>query len=241
MKTQRVSLRRFLQAGCCGGLLALSILSPAGAQTRPSIAALQAQLAALEAQVANSTVPGMAGYVTMDDSNPARPTLRVTGANLQVVNHPIPGANVPGVGNVIIGHDQPRLWGGPVCSLPQYPTETDCLNGGGAWALEHKSGVHTLVVGEGHRYAGANGLVTGYRNDLFGNAGAALGGEENAALGTGAVVSGGIYNRAPGEYATVTGGYANQAAGYASSVSGGLGRWAANLYDWVAGALTQEQ
>ncbi len=58
-------------------LLTATMLSAAAtAQTRPSIAALQAQIATLQSQVATGTVPNISGYVTMDLSNPGRPTLR---------------------------------------------------------------------------------------------------------------------------------------------------------------------
>lgn len=228
------------RAAACAAVLAALSTSPAALAERPSIAALQAQLATLQSQVESGTIPGAAAYLAMDTSNPQRPTLRLTGANLQVVNFPTPGAGIAGVGNVIIGHDQPRLWGSEVCSKPQFANPTDCASGGGVWALEQKSGYHNLVIGERHRYSAHSGLVAGYRNDILGGSAAVVGGEENAAYGNGATVGGGQYNYATGSYSSVAGGYGNYANGYAAAAGGGNNRVASGLYDWVAGALWED-
>ena len=83
------------------------------AAPRPSIAALEARIVTLEA----APVQGLNGYVTMDLSTPSRPTLRVAGANLQVVNGLGATATVNGLGNVIVGYDETSPSLPAVCSV----------------------------------------------------------------------------------------------------------------------------
>ena len=71
-------------------LLAVTMLpATVFAQTRPSIAALQAANTALQTRVSvleANNVPGLASYLAVDPSTPTRPVVRVTAANFQVVN-----------------------------------------------------------------------------------------------------------------------------------------------------------
>jgi hypothetical protein len=193
--------------------------TPALAQTRPSIAALQAQIATLEA----GTIPNAAGYVTMDLSNPARPTLRVAGANLQVVNGLGGTESENGLGNVIVGYDELRgpAQTPPVCSQGQQDNPADCAAFGGIWAVNHKSGSHNVVVGREHNYSSHGGLVAGAENTINGYQTSILGGWRNTASASYSTVMGGYLNRASGAWASVSGGQGNTASGGYSSVSGG--------------------
>ena len=118
-----------LDTGCrCIGMALLSIAlavlltAPVHAQ-RPSIAGLQAQIAALQAY----TDP-LQTYLSVDESVPAKPVLRVTAANLQVVNGSGLTYNFQnGVGNLIVGYDDPRTTGDSVCSDGAF---TDQIAGG---------------------------------------------------------------------------------------------------------------
>ncbi len=204
---------------------------PAHAQ-RPSIAQLQAQIATLQSQVSSGTIPGVAGYVTMDTSNASRPTLRVAGANLQVVNGMGYTATANGLGNVIVGYDETRPdTADPQCSYGQYTDEPSCTSVGGTWAVNLKGGSHNVVVGNLHNYSRFAGIVAGYENTTNGNWSNVVGGQLNTASGTYSVVSGGIANGASGIWSSITGGSYNGAGGGLATVSGGYFNQAA--YSWA--------
>lgn len=260
-----------LLAGLLAGLLAALPAATAQAQARPSIAQLQAQIEALQSQVATGTIPGVSGYVTMDTSIPSRPRLLVSGANLQVVNGSGATDSTNGLGNVIVGYDEPVTFGVSTCSRGEFLSATLCALNAGTWALSHKSGSHNVVIGKEHNYSRYGGLVAGYRNTISGIAASVLGGTENSASRGFSVVSGGALNLATNDFASVSGGFSNTAAGIYSNVtggmdnaatqsnasvtggasnrafginstvSGGLSRIANGTGDWVAGSLTQDQ
>lgn len=162
-------------------------------------------------------------------------TLLVSGLNLQVVSGTgATDAEPNGLGNVIIGYDEPR-----------------------AGDESEKSGSHMLVLGAGNSYSGFGGVIAGQGNTLAADFGAILGGTRNEVLdvfgvvvggntnvsnglrsiviggqgnraeGEAAVVVGGLLNRASGQFSFIGGGNGNQAGAVSSSVSGGSGNWAA--------------
>lgn len=196
----------------------------------------------------------MAGYVTMDVSNPSRPTLRLSGANLQVVDGLGSTPTVNGLGNVIVGYDEPRASGAAVCSDGIYLEQSRCTGNGGSWAVSHKSGSHNVVIGREHAYSQPGGLVAGFRNVINGAEASVVGGSDNIASGPDATVSGGGSNTASGLLASVSGGYfntasganasvgggaGNTASGEDSTVSGGLNRTAIGFWNWTGGGLSQ--
>lgn len=192
------------------------------ATLQSQVAALQALVASLQSQVAGGTIPNVGGYVTMDLSNPSRPTLRVAGANLQVVNGLGQTVSQPnGLGNVIVGYDESSWVFPPVCSLGQFKNETSCVNGGGTWAASHKSGSHNLVIGPYHRYSRSGGLIAGFNNTVNGDYSSVTSGMFNTVSGDLSSISGGYQNTASGPQTSVSGGYNNIASGGESSISGG--------------------
>ena len=204
------------------GVIASLAAVSASAQARPSIANLQARIADLEA----NNVPNLVGYLAMDLSDPGKPTLRVAGANLQIVNGLGSTDTVNGVGNLILGYDESRGSGDFYCSLGQYTNETTCTTNGGTWSTNHKSGSHNAVIGAQQNYSRYGGLVAGAVNTIN---------------GVGAAVGGGSFNAASGDYASVGGGNSQLASGAYSSVSGGFFHIATGTYDWRAGTLFQDQ
>jgi hypothetical protein len=215
--------------GVCAAsaLLAVALTATAHAQTRPSIAELQAQIAELQAARLADNVPGLASYVTLDTiTDPARPLLTVSGANLQVVNGSGSTSVNNGVGNLFVGYDAARTSGPSTCSRSWGLAQFECAAIGGTWALNHKNGSHNLVVGDQHNYSGVASVLAGSGNAV----------PENV---TAAVVMGGPGNLAAAPYSTVTGGAANFAIGVSSSVSGGTNRFAPESNDWAAGGLFQ--
>jgi hypothetical protein len=130
------------------------------------------------------------------------PEVRITGANLRLVNGLRATATANGLGNLLVGYNEPRQ-GGNV-----------------------ETGSHNVVVGQGHNFSSFGGLVVGRQNEISGVFAAVSGGFDNTASGASAAVSGGIFNRASGESAAVSGGFDNTASTSATSVSGGRGNTA---------------
>ncbi len=143
----------------------LSVLSGAAmqaeAQVRPSIAGLQTRIATLETQVAAGIVPNLAGYVAMDLSVPSSPTLRVAGANVQVVNGLGSTSTTNGLGNIVVGYNEVRPeTDAAECSRGEFD-ESFCSVIGGIYSVNHRSGSHNLVVGSQQNYSNHAGMVAG--------------------------------------------------------------------------------
>jgi trimeric autotransporter adhesin len=226
--------------------VSLGISTPVLAQTRPSIADLQSQIAALQ----QNSVLSLDGVLTLDSTNPARRIARFSGVNVQVVNGTGSTTVANGLGNLIVGYDTVRTSGAPVCSIGQLIDQPTCLASGGVWAVSHKSGSHNLVLGNENNYSQTAGFVGGLRNTInanfanissgannvasstFANVSA---GEQNTASADYASVTGGERHHASGQHATVSGGYNNQATGPDSSVSGGAANIASEQSSSVSG------
>ncbi len=82
-------------------------------------------------------------------------------------------------------------------------------------------GSHNLVVGPGHTYASAGGLVAGDNNSLLARHASVTGGFRNSAVAYASSITGGKLNATLADYASVSGGDNNRASGEFSSVSGG--------------------
>jgi hypothetical protein len=211
---------------------------------------LTSDVAALQAGV----VPNLGAYLSVDQTDPIRPVVRVTGANLQVVNGLGFTNTVNGVGNLIVGYDEARTVGAAVCSDATWDNQIDCESHGGTWAQNHKSGSHTLVVGLQNGYSSWGGVVFGRGNAVNGPSAdvtggqfnvasgpyaSVNGGEQNVAGGGSSSVTGGLENRAAASLSSVTGGWSNTASAIYSVVSAGYQRTAATRYDWAAGSLLE--
>ncbi len=139
------------------------------------------------------------------------PEVRIMGANLRLVNGLRATATANGLGNLLVGYNEPRQ-GGNV-----------------------ETGSHNVVVGQGHNFSSFGGLVAGRQNEISGAFAVVSGGFDNTASGASAAVSGGIFNRASGESAAVSGGFDNTASASAASVSGGRGNTASGESAAVSG------
>jgi hypothetical protein len=152
-----------------------------------------------------------------------KPTIQVTGANLQIVsgsgktNGPVNGA-----GNLIIGYDE-------VASCIE--AAFACIG-----RLPPQTGSHNLVIGNSQEYTSWAAILGGAANRGLAPDTFAVGGE-NKATGVGASISGGGVNTASEYRASVGGGSANKATGAASSVSGGLENKANGGDSWVGGGF----
>jgi hypothetical protein len=193
---------------------------------------------------AQQTLISILPYIKFEQAGVGgKPTIRVTGANLQVVsgsgktNGPVNGA-----GNLIIGYDDEAN-----CTELPLP-----FCGGG---LHPQTGSHNLVLGTSQSYTswGAilgglgnqalarNTFVLGVENTASGIASSiSSGGSVNKASGLGASVSGGGDNTASGEKASVSGGFENKATADFASVCGGNQNIANGRISSVAGGLSNE-
>ena len=194
------------------------------------LAADSAQDATISSIQANSVL-ALDGILTSPDAQ----TALFTGVNVQVVSGSGFTTGAPnGTGNVIVGYDEPAT-GSALCSLGDFDSQPDCENGGGVWAVSHKSGSHNLVVGSRHNYSRFGGIVVGEQNSITGNFASISAGQFNVAGGLVSSVTGGALNKATGYRSSVTGGRFNTASGEESSVGGGAVNTASGFSSRVNG------
>lgn len=177
-------------------------------------------------------------------SGPGYTTLRVTGANLQVVNGTGYTDTTNGLGNIIVGYNE----------------ELGCEHGGS----------HNVVIGMYNGYASFAGLVSGQSNQILdqnavafgfqntasddfatvlgGNSNTAYsvysticGGSDNYTAGSNGVICGGQLNTVSAGYGVVGGGYDNEVESAATHgvVSGGESRSVDGNFNWRAGTLLE--
>ncbi len=185
-----------------------------------ALAEAQARILALE----NSSVNELDGLVRFETVD-GQPTVVFTGVNVQIQNGLNATNTVNGVGNLIVGYNEPRdrPVNALVCSDGQYTTQFDCEAAGEIWALSHKSGSHNIVAGSHNSYSRYGGLVMGHQNVINQVYGTVSGGQFNTASGAHSAVSGGGGNAATQSRTTVCGGNSNAASGLDSTVVGGIG------------------
>jgi len=206
------------------------------------IATLEEEIAGLRAQLSN--VLNVNEYLSLETVND-RPTVRVSGANLQLVNGMGETATSNGTGNVLIGYDERRVdtaFRPLQCSLGTNPddnmsvtNETECIAAGGVFAVDHTGGSHYLVVGPRHNYSRWGGIVVGEANTSNFDFASVSGGAYSTASGAWSSISGGSFNTASGGASSVSGGNFNTASGGASSVSGGNNHTASGVVSSVSG------
>lgn len=137
-----------------------------------------------------------------------KPTVQVTGANVQVASGPKERES-NGTGNVVIGADEEPA---------------------------AQTGSNNLVLGgPKQEYTSNGGILAGIDDKITAPLASVLGGETNRATSEGATVSGGHANTASGHTTSVTGGVLNRAESESSSVSGGVENTASSYYASVSG------
>jgi hypothetical protein len=140
-----------------------------------------------------------------------------SGVNVHVRNGQGSTITVNGLGNLIVGYDEPRASG------------------------NDKSGSHNIVIGRRNNYTQYGGLVAGSMNEISAPFATVTGGSSNIASGSGSSISGGSNNTAEGDSSSVSGGFSNTASGANSSVSGGSSRSAPFDDNWAAGSLLENE
>jgi len=174
-------------------------------------------------------------HLVLEKDDAGRPTARFRGVNVQVINGTGRQDHVNGLGNLIIGYDNPRTASFPVCSDGSYVKQSDCEANGGVWALSHKSGSHNLVAGDGNSYSQYGGVVFGNQNVTNRAYASVGGGHANVASGESSSISGGNQNVTSGTYSSISGGSRNTASGEAASVNGGIRNTAGETHSSIGG------
>jgi hypothetical protein len=108
--------------------------------------------------------------------------VRITGANLRLVNGLGSTETTNGTGNLLVGYSEPGDGG-----------ET------------RQTGSHNVVVGKQHQFSSFGGLVVGRQNEIRGAFASVSGGVRNTAAGDFSSVSGGHNRTAAGEFDWVAG------------------------------------
>jgi hypothetical protein len=143
-----------------------------------------------------------------------KPTVQISGVNVQVINGSGSETTLNGTGNLIIGYDE------------KPGTQT---------------GSHNLLLGTDNSYSSYGGIDGGYNNKISGAYASILGGAANIASGFASTITGGYSNKTSTSYSTVNGGCSNVAGsgtttvnsacataypGFFSSILGGTGNQA---------------
>jgi hypothetical protein len=191
-RTQMVEQRLRWWRGITCGVVLLAVFSlalPSGKASDALGRGMSDRMATLEKKLA-----------AMDFDDAANEVV-ISGANLRIVNGLGNTETTNGLGNLIVGYNEPRP---PGESPPDIRT-----------------GSHNIVVGEEHNFSSFGGLVVGFHNEISGEFASISGGEFNFARGRVSSVSGGFDNTASGYRASISGGGGNRASENSSSVSGG--------------------
>jgi len=186
-----------------------------------------------------------------------KPTIKFSGANVQVVSGAAKETEINGLGNLIIGSDQEPGAQTGSNNLVLGTSKQSFTSFGGFLAGEHNTvsaGSASVSGGEYNIASGLRASVSGGYDNAASDEGASVnGGQENKASGLGASVSGGLYNEASGttswvsggaeniaseDFATVSGGFLNTASGFGASVSGGSENKAGGEGSTVSGGST---
>jgi len=120
--------------------------------------------------------------------------------------------SVNGLGNLIVGYNKPR-----------------------GDTTDHRTGSHTLVIGDQQSFTSYGGILVGFRNTVSAPWASISGGTYGVASGLAASVSGGNSNTASESGSSVSGGVGNNASGVAAWVGGGLDNSAQGRYSTVSG------
>jgi hypothetical protein len=176
LEQQTYTVQRQLRwwRGLACGLIVLAVLTwalPAGTAPGKS---LEQRVAALETLLI---------HFSRDSNN-----VFVTGANLHIVNGLGATTTTNGLGNLIVGYNEP----------------TDTSDQIACGALD-RTGSHNVVVGSKNSFTRFGGLVVGWTNAITGDFASVSGGDANTASGDFASVSGGNQRIAPGEFDWVAG------------------------------------
>ena len=184
---------------------------------------------------ARTFIEDLRSVMSLQDDNQGNPAVVFSGVNVQINNGQGATDSINGLGNLVIGYDEPTQNLDRVCSNGLFQSEADCLANNEVFSNIHKSGSHNLVIGERHNYSRVGGLIAGLQNMVIADNSSVPGGEFNVASGPRSTVSGGGGNQATGRATSVSGGGLNVASALRSSVSGGQFNRADGQFSSVSG------
>ncbi len=149
-----------------------------------------------------------------------KPTVQVSGANVQIVNGEGKTESANGEGNLVLGYDENESG---QCSNRHLRTKQQCEEHGETWTPEPhaQTGSHNLILGKEQTFTSFGGIDAGVLNTISGGWATITGGRQNTSSGEYSAILGGEEGTASGVLSSVSGGDANSALGFASSVSGG--------------------
>jgi hypothetical protein len=191
------------------GLLAAMASGALAAGTKVCVPAKEgaaivtAKAGACEAGYTKTTLPGEAEQEKIEQLLPyvnfvqegvdKKPTVQISGANLQVINGSGLETTINGTGNLILGYDE------------KPGTQT---------------GSHNLLLGgTSNSYTSYGGIVGGYSDRISGGYASVLDGAGNTAQGYASTIAGGFANKTTTNYSTVSGGCSNLAGSGTLSVN----------------------
>jgi hypothetical protein len=131
-----------------------------------------------------------------------KPTIQISGVNVQVVDGEGHTGLANGTGNLVIGYDE---------------------DAAGLWRLgiPKQTGSHNLVIGIDQEYTSVGGLVAGDNNAITAAFASVTGGAGNAVTRPWASVGGGIRNEAANEGSSIAGGFLNVTSAFEAFIGGG--------------------
>jgi trimeric autotransporter adhesin len=194
-------------SGMLLGLVNLPLQSGTAADTQPR--GMAERMATLEHKLSALTFDGATNEVA------------ITGANLRIVNGLGTTETTNGLGNLIVGYNEPRS------NITCDPGVVNCKN--------TSTGSHNVVVGKEHNFSSFGGLVVGYQNEISGIFATITAGSSNTASGDYSSISGGFQNKASGNGSSISGGGAGTASGFNSSIGGGDNNIASGHQAWIGG------
>ena len=135
-------------------------LQASNTQLAGQITSLQSGLTALQ----NSSLLQLAGKVSYNSASNA---VVFSGVDVQIINGLGSTTTYNGTGNLIIGYDEPDVFGvsQQVCSDGSYTTQATCP-APETWGRNQHSGSHNLIIGANHSYTRFGGMVVGQGNSI---------------------------------------------------------------------------
>jgi hypothetical protein len=204
-------LRWWRGIACGVGLLCLvSLPLQSGTAADPQPRGMAERMATVENKLSAMTFDGAANEVV------------ITGANLRIVNGQGSTETTNGLGNLIVGYNEPRQ-----VNITCDPNVVSCAN--------THTGSHNIVVGREQNFSSFGGLVVGIQNEISGAFASITAGESNTASGGSSSISGGFQNRASDFFSSISGGSGSTASGFTASISGGNNATASGNHAWVGG------
>ena len=173
--------------------------------------------------------------ISLQDDNQGNPAVVFSGVNVHINNGQGATESINGLGNLIVGYDEPTQSTVAVCSDGQFESEADCIANNESFLAIHKSGSHNVIVGQEHNYSRSAALIAGMQNTVNADNSSVTGGQANLASGPRSSISAGQQNTASGVLSSVSGGQVNRASGNASSISGGSANTASGPDSSVSG------